>query len=46
MHGSGIYTWQDGRRYEGSYINDKKEGQGTYTWADGRMYMGEWKEGK
>lgn len=24
MHGKGIYTWKDGRRYEGEYLNDKK----------------------
>jgi hypothetical protein len=36
MHGRGIYTWRDGRRYEGSYLNDRKHGYGVYTWADGR----------
>lgn len=24
MHGKGVYTWKDGRRYEGEYYNDKK----------------------
>jgi hypothetical protein len=24
MHGKGIYTWKDGRKYEGEYFNDKK----------------------
>ena len=33
MHGKGIYTWPDGRKYEGSYVQDKKEGQGEYTWV-------------
>lgn len=32
MHGSGVYSWKDGRRYEGEYQNDKKEGFGIYTW--------------
>jgi len=36
MHGKGIYTWKDGRRYEGKYQFDKKHGYGVYTWADGR----------
>lgn len=36
MHGKGIYTWIDGRRYEGEYYNDKKHGFGNYIWADGR----------
>lgn len=32
MHGKGVYTWKDGRKYEGEYINDKKHGNGVYTW--------------
>ena len=24
MHGKGVYTWNDGRKYEGEYQNDKK----------------------
>lgn len=46
MHGRGVYTWKDGRKYEGEYINDKKAGYGIYTWADGRRYAGSWKNGK
>ena len=46
MHGRGVYTWQDGRRYEGDYVHDKKHGYGSYTWADGRKYEGEWAFGK
>ena len=26
MNGHGIFTWTDGRYYEGEYIDDKKEG--------------------
>lgn len=40
MHGKGLYTWLDGRKYEGDYENDKKHGLGVYTWADGRIYSG------
>ena len=32
MHGKGVYTWKDGRRYEGDYLNDKKHGLGVYIW--------------
>jgi hypothetical protein len=46
MHGSGIYSWEDGRRYEGEYQNDLKDGFGVYTWKDGKKYEGFWKEGK
>ena len=42
MHGYGVYTWKDGRKYEGEYLYDKKHGFGVYTWADGRRYAGEW----
>lgn len=46
MHGYGIYTWQDGRRYEGDYDTNKKQGKGTYTYSDGSKYQGEWYEGQ
>lgn len=46
MHGEGVYTWTDGRKYEGQYENDKKNGHGIYTWTDGREYEGYWKNGK
>jgi len=38
MEGVGIYTWADGRRYEGEYKDDKKHGFGIYSWADQREY--------
>lgn len=46
MHGRGCYIWADGRKYDGEYINDKKDGYGVYTWADGRKYQGFWANGK
>ena len=46
MHGKGVYTWADGRKYEGDYLNDRKHGFGSYVWADGRQYVGEWLNGK
>lgn len=55
MNGEGEYIWTDGRKYIGSYINDKKDvkfinlkvkGYGKYTWSDGRSYEGYWKNGK
>lgn len=45
MHGYGVYTWLDGRRYEGSYNTNKKHGRGTYTYSDGSKYSGEWVKG-
>ena len=46
MHGYGVYSWQDGRRYEGEYVNDKKHGKGKYVWANGKVYDGMWEDGK
>lgn len=46
MEGVGVYTWNDGRRYEGEYKDDKKNGYGIYLWADNRKYLGNWNRGK
>lgn len=46
MDGQGAYNWPDGRRYVGSYLEDKKHGFGIYYWADGRRYEGNWALGK
>ncbi len=32
MEGYGIFTWPDGRKYEGDYVDDKKEGNGVFYW--------------
>jgi hypothetical protein len=46
MDDFGIYTWQDGRMYEGFYKEDKKHGFGIYTWSDNKKYSGWWYSGK
>ena len=46
MDDFGIYTWQDGRMYEGFYRDDKKHGYGIYTWSDQKKYAGWWSLGK
>ena len=46
MNGKGTFVWSDGRKYEGQYVNEKKEGYGQFSWPDGRCYMGNWKNGK
>ena len=53
MEGYGIYTWPDGRRYEGrerkpyvgEYRNSKKEGYGRMVAADRNAFEGYWKNG-
>jgi len=32
MNGRGIFTWIDGRRYIGEYLDDKKDGLGIFEW--------------
>ncbi len=39
----GEYTWPDGTRYSGEYVNDLKEGYGEFYWKNGKVYKGEWK---
>jgi hypothetical protein len=46
MHYRGIYSWPDGRKYEGEYLDDKKDGFGIFTFADGKKYEGYWVDGK
>ena len=46
MHGKGIFTWDNGKKYEGDYVDDKKEGHGVMIFPDGRIYDGHWKDGK
>jgi len=46
MHGEGIFTWEDGRRYVGQYVADKKVGYGVYEWKDGRQFKGNWVNGR
>jgi hypothetical protein len=32
MDGTGTLTWKDGKRYEGNFVNDKREGHGVFIW--------------
>ena len=32
MQGQGEFIWPDGRKYQGSYLEDKKEGYGVFEW--------------
>ena len=46
MHGTGTFSWPDGRAYVGGFAKDKKEGHGRFEWGDGRRYEGGWLDGK
>lgn len=32
IHGTGTYTWGDGRRYEGQWEGNRMHGRGKFTW--------------
>lgn len=46
MEGEGVYTWKDGRRYQGQYMQNKKNGYGIYIYSDGSRFEGEWLNGQ
>ncbi len=41
--GKGVYTYEDGRSYDGDWKNDKREGKGVFKFANGGSYDGYWK---
>ena len=44
-HGHGVYTWADGKRYDGMWENGRQHGEGKYI-SDDKVKLGIWKEGK
>lgn len=38
MEGKGEFLWKDGRKYVGTYKDDKKDGYGEFFWGDGVIY--------
>ena len=44
-HGFGVFEWESGNRYEGSYIEDERSGYGEMKWMDESTYMGMWDRG-
>ena len=45
-HGKGVYTWADGRKYDGMWYNGKQHGEGVYYDASGAARHGKWENGK
>ena len=46
MHGIGVYTWPDGRKYDGSWQNDKVHGIGVFTNSKKEIRRGKWEDGE
>lgn len=44
--GSCVYTFNDGRKYEGEILNGKWNGKGKFTYKKDEYYDGEWKDGR
>ena len=47
MHGKGVYTFVDQKKYDGFFKNNKQDGIGTLKDKNGNiLYEGEWKMGQ
>lgn len=46
MHGKGKFYWPDGKKFEGEFKEDKKDGYGEIQYTDGRIYRGFWSRNK
>ena len=44
--GKGLFTWPDGRAYDGEWLNGKQHGMGMYINAKKIKRLGEWNSGK
>jgi hypothetical protein len=42
-NGQGLYTYQDGAKYIGTFRSSRPEGQGTVFYPNGDRYVGSWK---
>jgi hypothetical protein len=45
QNGEFVYTWPDGRRYDGSWKDGKFHGLGVHAWPNGGKYVGQYKFG-
>ena len=46
MHGFGKYDYSDGKKYEGEFFNDIKQGKGKMTFPDGTIHEGNFVNGE
>jgi hypothetical protein len=43
---SGVFAYENGDRYEGEMLHDKKDGVGVYRYANSDVYEGQYVDGK
>ena len=41
-NGLGVYTFADGSKYSGEFVNNEYHGMGKFEWFDGKVYEGNW----
>ena len=41
----GEFSYNDGTKYQGQWLNSKRNGQGTYYFVNGDKYIGQWVSG-
>ena len=46
MNGHGIFSWVDGKKFDGQYRADSKHGKGTLILKDGHKLKGYWRFGR
>ena len=44
ISGKGELFYENGIRFKGEYLKNKKNGDGEYIWPDGKKFKGKWKE--
>ena len=44
-HGKGVTIYANDDKYDGDWVNDKREGKGVMTYSNGNKYDGEWAKG-
>ena len=40
QHGQGEYVWSDGRKYDGTWVNNMMHGEGELRYEDDRFFKG------
>lgn len=46
FHGFGTYISGRGDRYEGNWVDGRKQGEGKQEWSSGEKYVGSWSDNK